>query len=36
MNIALHSMYITQDSTAFACMEPSLLEIWGFDFDYTK
>ena len=36
MNIALHSMHITQDSTAFACMEPSLLEIWGFDFDYTK
>jgi len=25
-----------QASTAFACMEPSLLEIWGFDFDYTN
>ena len=26
----------SQDSTRFACLEPSLLEIWGFDFDYAK
>merc|ERR1711962_528350 len=25
-----------QDSTRFACLEPSLLEIWGFDFDYAN
>ena len=35
-NVAFHFSIFTQDSTAFACMEPSLLEIRGFDFDYTK